>query len=82
MIILVVKWKTNDDDRDCQRLRVNKRDHDVPRPLSNWKTFVEMCQTSGVHQQPTDPGVSHTAVVSDEPAATSLSKIHIFSTLS
>jgi len=53
-------------------LWINKRDHDVPCSLSNRQTLVVMCQSPRVHQHPSEPCVCDTAVVTDEPAPTSL----------
>jgi len=61
-------------------LWVNKRDHDVPCSFSNRQTLVVVRQSPRVHQHPSEPCVCDTAVVTDEPAPTSLqSKVtHMF----
>jgi len=53
-------------------LWINKWDHDVPYSFSNRQTLVVVCQSPRVHQHPSEPCVCDTAVVTDEPAPTSL----------
>lgn len=53
-------------------LWINKRDHDVPCSFSDRQTLMVVCQSPRVHQHPSEPSVCDTAVVTDEPAATSL----------
>lgn len=47
-------------------LWINERDHDISRSLRGGQSFVEMCQTTWVHQKPTALRVSDGTVVSVE----------------
>lgn len=45
-------------------LWVDEGDHDVSRSLCSGQPFVEMCQTTGMHEDPTTFGVSDGTIVS------------------
>lgn len=56
----------------CDVLGVHKGDHDVPGALGGVQALVVVGQPPRVHEHPAHPGVSHLAVIPQEPTATSL----------
>ena len=56
----------------CDVLGVHKRDHDVPCALGGVEALVIVGQPPRVHEHPAHPCVRHLAVVSQEPAVSSL----------
>ena len=52
--------------------RVNERDHDVSCAFCRIKSFVVVCQPSGVHKHPADFGLRYLTIIAEEPASAAL----------
>ena len=51
---------------------VNEGDHDVTSALGDCQSFMEVGQSSRMHEGPAKPGLCHTAVVADKATSSSL----------
>ena len=52
--------------------RVNERDHDISCALRCVESLVIVGQSAGMHEHPSNLGLSDLAVVSEEPTTTAL----------